>query len=246
MAHTLKIAVANLQSGIGTTRGHLEYLSSAWKYVLPGNADFILKAASVLKDELVDISLLTEVNEISFRSNNRSQIKILEEILTPIESRFFPTIKTKKHLHEGNAIISKYPIKEARTHQLPSLGISRVIGESTIMIEGTLVSVFVTHLSLSSSQRYKQLVHLARIISERSGPLILGGDFNERDVSILQPLLGVGFSSLHYEKNFPSWKPTHSLDYLFLSEHFTDTRCYIPNTKPFSDHAPLIVETTLQ
>ena len=245
MSSKLKIAVVNLQSGIGTIRGYTDYIFSAWKYFLPGNHGYIHKAAAILKSENVDIALLTEVNEISFRSRNQSHVKTLEQELSPIESCFFPTIKTGSYLHEGNAILSKYPLRKITTYVLHSVGISRILGESSAIINDRAVTIFVTHLSLSKKHRSLQIARIAEIIKTKTGPLILGGDFNEHDVSMLKPLLSAGFSSIHFQKNFPSWKPNRALDYLFLSKHFTNTHSYIPQTELFSDHAPLIVEVEL-
>ena len=245
MSSKLKIAVVNLQSGIGTTRGYWQYITSGLKYILPGNHDYLRKAASVLKSEHVDIALLTEVNEISFRSRNQSHVKTLEHELSPIESCFFPTIKSGNYLHEGNAIFSKYPLQKITAHILHSVGIYRILGESSAIINGQLVTIFVTHLSLSEKHRALQITKITEIIKAKTGPLILGGDFNEHDVSMLKPLLSAGFSSVHFQKNFPAWKPNRALEYLFLSEHFTNTHSYIAREELFSDHAPLIVKTEL-
>lgn len=245
MASPLKIAVANLQSGIGTTRGYFEYAASAWQYILPGGDKFVYQAADVLKQEAIDIALFTEVNEISFRSRQSSHIKTLETSLAFEHSGFFPTIKTGTYIHEGSAVLSKFPMIDRETYPLPSFSIPRVLGKCTVDVEGTAVSVFVAHLSLAKKRRRKQIEVIAEIISNTKGPVLLGGDFNERNIEGLRPLRHVGLSTICFQPNYPSWNPKHPLDYLFLSDHFTNTHDYLPSIKHFSDHAPLIIETSL-
>ncbi|HEY0964281.1 MAG TPA: endonuclease/exonuclease/phosphatase family protein [Candidatus Paceibacterota bacterium] len=246
MSTPLKIAVANLQSGIGTTRGYFEYATSAWQYILPGGEKFVYQAAEVLKQEAIDIALLTEVNEISFRSKRASHIKTLEKHLSFDYSSFFPTIKTGTYIHEGSATLSKYPIVVRHAYLLPSFTIPRVLGKTVVDIEGVHLNIFVAHLSLAQRRRRKQIEAVAEIISTCTGPVMLGGDFNERNVDSLRPLRHVGLSTICFQPNYPSWNPKHPLDYLFLSDHFTETHDYLPAIHNFSDHAPLIIETTLR
>lgn len=246
MSTRIKIAVANLQSGIGTTRGYFEYIASLWQYILPGGDTFVHKAADVLIKESIDLALLTEVNEVSFRSKQSSHIKTLEQRLDFAHSSFFPTIRTGTYIHEGNAILSRYPILERATFPLPSFSIPRLLGKSVVDIGGTSVTVFIAHLSLSKRRRLKQITTIAGILNEVETPYMLGGDFNERDVHNLRPLRHAGLSTICFQPNYPSWNPKHSLDYLFLSEHFTETHDYLPSIKHFSDHAPLMIETTLR
>ena len=245
MAVPLKIAVANLQSGIGTTRGYFEYVASAWQYILPGGDKFVYQAADVLKQEAIDIGLFTEVNEISFRSKQRSHIEALERSLAFEHSGFFPTIKTGTYIHEGSAILSKFPMVDRETYSLPSSSLPRVLGKCMIDVEGITVSIFVAHLSLGKKRRSSQIKTIADIISKTTGPIMLGGDFNERNIEGLRPLRHAGLSTICFQPNYPSWNPKHPLDYLFLSDHFTNTHDYLPAIKHFSDHAPLIVQTTL-
>ncbi|MEK7549801.1 MAG: endonuclease/exonuclease/phosphatase family protein [Patescibacteria group bacterium] len=242
MKTRFKIAVVNLQSGIGTTKGYWEYFVSAWKYLLPGKDDFILLAAETLKREQVDIALLTEVNEISFRSGKSSQIKVLENALVPMESAFFPTIRSGNHIHEGNAVLSRYPIEKSVAHALPRFTIPRFLGETKIRIGEQKVNVFVAHLSVTASRRKRQLEAVGAILSKKDGPIILGGDFNEREVHVLEELLHTGLTTILTEKSYPSWKPKHSLDYLLVSDHFSVHNCYIPESIRFSDHAPIVVD----
>src|SRR5690554_687457 len=65
---SLRIAVCNLQSGIGTTRGYWQYLTTGWKYWLPHDSNPILEAARFLREARIDLALVNEIEGGSRRS----------------------------------------------------------------------------------------------------------------------------------------------------------------------------------
>ena len=241
----MRIAVLNLQSGIGITRGYRQYFTSGWKYVLPHSARYIQAAGAVLAREEVDIALATEVEERGLRSSFIPQSQVLAKHSGLDSTVFFPTRAITPLVCEGNAVLGRYLIVEQKTHQLAVGAIPRVMGETVMEIEGRRVHVFVAHLGIRNIHRAKQLERIHRIIDERDEPVILGGDFNERDHEAFAILRTAGFEHLAALPTFPSWKPKHPLSVLFLSKHFKEPRGYIPQGAPFSDHLPLVVETSL-
>ncbi len=64
----LRIAVANLQTGIGTTRGYWHYLTTAWKYRLAHDSRPIEQAARFLREADIDIAALCEIEGGSRRT----------------------------------------------------------------------------------------------------------------------------------------------------------------------------------
>ncbi len=79
----------------------------------------------------------------------------------------------------GNAFISKYPIVEIKNHRLPrELMEPRGVIEATVDVDGSSLHVFVTHLGLHDRERDKQMETLHGMLSEKEGPMILMGDFN--------------------------------------------------------------------
>ncbi len=92
--------------------------------------------------------------------------------------------------------------------------------------------------------RLTQLKELAGIIERTPGPVILGGDFNERDHAAFTLFDSVGLAHVCVP-SYPSWGPRHALQVLFLSEHFEVASVEAPGSTRFSDHLPLIVETGL-
>ncbi len=241
----MRIAVINLQSGIGITKGYREYFTSGWRYLLPHSTKYVRQAGELLKEKGVDIALLTEVEEKGFRSGFRKQTELLREASELPQSEFFATRSLEPLAAEGNAILTRYDIQEVRSHLLKPGTIPRVMGETILSINGKRVHVFVAHLGLRHVYRADQIKRIHKIITERNEPVILGGDFNERDHEAFEILKTAGFSHLATLPTYPSWKPRHQLSVLFLSKHFKEPQFYIPEAKPFSDHLPLMVETEL-
>jgi endonuclease/exonuclease/phosphatase family metal-dependent hydrolase len=124
--------------------------------------------------------------------------------------------------------------------------VPRTLGETVIDMDGTPVTVFVAHLALRDTLRHTQISEIADIVQRVEGPVILGGDFNERTQTAFEVLHTTGLKHFCGLPNFPSWKPRHTLEVAFLSEHFEVEKHYVPTQAQFSDHLPLLVEASLQ
>ena len=243
----LTIAAINLQSGVATTKGNWHYLLTAWKYWLPHSDEPIERAGKMLKEENVDIVCLSEISEKSLCTGFRSQTEILAKSAGMGHWHFFSQQKIGKFFrHEGNAIISRYPIKSAASHPLHKELIGVSLDEAVIEVEGKEVTIFAAHLALTKKHRQIQVKEIIEILKERKGPMILAGDFNEREPVALDVLLRE--TSLVQKcalLTYPSWNPKYSLDYIFLSKEFSVLDCHVSNSPAFSDHAALVVETEI-
>lgn len=241
----LRIIVANIQSGIGVTKGYRQYVTSGWRYLLPHSGRGFIGAGTLLRLEDADLGLLTEVDAGSRRSRGVSQLDgiALESGLT--EARFFPTRSVGASINEGNAVVSRFPIDKDCAHPLVSRVNPRVLGETRIRLpDGKHVTAFVAHLALNARAREAQLAEIAEIVKVVDGPVVLGGDFNERDARSFKPLKRAGLTPVSVA-GYPSWKPVHALQMLFLSRHFRLVKAGVPDGARFSDHLPLIVEVEL-
>jgi endonuclease/exonuclease/phosphatase family metal-dependent hydrolase len=241
----IRIIVANIQSGIGVTEGYRQYLTSGWRYLLPHSGRGVLDAGTFLKAEDADIALLTEVDGGSRRSRHVSQMDRIVEGSGLPQARFFSTRLVGAAINEGNAIVTRFPIASDRTYPLSSRVNPRVLGETVLELpdERTLTAL-VAHLALGARQREMQLAEIAEHVKGLDGPVMLGGDFNERDHHAFRHLMKAGLTPISVA-GYPSWKPVHALQVLFLSHHFTGTQASVPDGARFSDHLPLIVETEL-
>lgn len=235
----MRIIVANIQSGIGITKGYRQYVTSGWRYLLPHGGRGIADAGKFLADEDTDLAFLMEVDDGSRRSRQVSQVSAIGEAAGLGHTRFFPTPRNKL-VNEGSAILSRYPIISSRSHTLPSSMNHRVLGETVIDVDGMTVTAFVAHLALGSKSRREQLAFIAHIVRKTPGPVLLGGDFNERDTSALSLLEEAGLTRIS-ALGYPSWNPRHELQALFLSDHFRVAGASVPKAT-FSDHLPLIVD----
>lgn len=240
----IRIVVANIQSGIGVTKGYRQYLTSGWRYLLPHNGRGALGAGVFLKAEGADIALLTEVDAGSRRSRGVSQLETMAVEAGLGNGQFFPTRSVGSSINEGNAVLTRFPIRTHASHPLSSNVNPRVLGETVLDLGDRSLTVLVAHLALGSKPREVQLAEIAKRVKEIDGPVILGGDFNERDHRSFRLLERAGLVPVSVP-GYPSWKPLHALQVLFLSRHLALEHASVPVGARFSDHLPLIVEASL-
>jgi len=241
----LKIATLNMQSGVGTTKGYWQYPTTFWKYFFPHSIENIAKTSELINSEDVDIIAFTEIDGSCFRSKNINQAELISNLTNLKESIFFPTYKIGSILNQGNAINTKFPILSTKSYELPGFGEPRFLGEAVLNVNGTNVSVFVTHLSIGKKSREKQLEYIAEIINNTQGSIILTGDFNILDASELNIIGKTKLEKISNCKTYPSWNPKISTDLLLLSKEFNITGFYSADSVKVSDHLPCIVEATL-
>ena len=154
--------------------------------------------------------------------------------------------------NHGNAILSKWPIREIHNLNLSQNRFERRgLLHGLIVINSTPVHLFCTHLDLLEGSRQKQLQAIASYVkSELNGDshLILAGDFNDwRQMATrtLEESLGVTnvFSEGEdaHPATFPSLFPVLSLDRLFY-RGFRRKHAEVWKGTPWnklSDHLPI-------
>jgi len=237
--------VLNAQSGVGTTLGRRQYVTTGWRYRLPHTNKYLLQAGQMLQEERVDLALCVELSEHSLTSGFKSQTEIMREASGLSNSTFFSASRLYPFLHEGLAVITRYPIKEAQTHLLPRGLFQRVMGEVVIEIDHqTNISVFVTHLALGEKAREEQCEAVAEIVGKSGNPVILGGDFNTKDTTWLTERLPPGLRECS-DPTFPAWRPRVALQRLFFNEEIRLREVWTAPARAFSDHLPLLVQIEL-
>jgi endonuclease/exonuclease/phosphatase family metal-dependent hydrolase len=242
----VKIANFNLQSGVGTTKGYLEYLINSWKYILPHSSDYISKAGDLLSKEGIDIVSLNEVDGGSYKTMQISQPQLVLDKMGLKNSAFFPTTRSLGQINMGNAIIAKYDIIKKQNYRLPGRGEPRYLGETILNIDGREVTSLVTHLSLNKKTRENQILYIIQFVKTRKTPVILSGDFNTADETELERLTSVcGLEKVATTPTFPSWSPKRSFDKIYLSKEFKVEKSYVFDELKLSDHLPVIVEAIL-
>ena len=237
----------NLQSGVGTTRGFWHYALTGWKYWLPHSNRPLVACAEMLKGEAVDIACINEISEKSFSTGFRSQPTMLAAAVNMEHLHFFSTdLPFRKWRDEGDAILSRHRSSSASSHPLHKELFGCSLDEAIISVQGKPVTILTAHLALTKKHRDIQIREIIGLVKGRTGPLILAGDMNEPDPKAFDELCReTPLKQLCTLPTFPSWKPTKSLDYVFLSEEFKVQDRYVPKSRAFSDHTPLIVKAGL-
>jgi endonuclease/exonuclease/phosphatase family metal-dependent hydrolase len=179
--------------------------------------------------------------------------------------------KWSGHHREGIGFFSKIPLVENERLELPKGG--RVAQRITILMDGTLVDLYNTHLHhlppFSETVRLTQTRHLLnwmRLRSERGFASILAGDFNttpsSKTITAILHEMDSSFNVFHGcepESTFPTplvkvpYGPS-TIDYIFLSPgDFQVHQARLTGTSPSktdadlypSDHYGLLVELSL-
>jgi endonuclease/exonuclease/phosphatase family metal-dependent hydrolase len=208
------------------------------------------RVAAVIRSLDADIVSLQEV--LSDREGApSSQLRYLAEKTGMHMAVAGPTME-KKGEHYGNALMSRFPIVNARLHDISCGSFEpRGIIEADILVGDRTVRVVTTHFGLWPTERNRQVRRLLEILpGDPKDPLIVMGDINgwvpgSPVMRRLKAALGRPASL----RSFPSRFPLLPLDRIWV----------LPGTYPFtleasrsrlarvaSDHLPLVCSVILR
>ena len=201
----------------------------------------VLRIAKVIEELDADIVALQEVPlGGSDAPDVLSQLREMSGMFA-VEG---PTLETPKRRY-GNAVLSKLPVRVARTLDLSFHGREpRGALDADIDCAGRLIRVVATHLGLSASERSTQVRTLLAAFDTSELPVILVGDINEWFVHgrALRTLTS-HFRRAPAPRTFPTFCPIFALDRIWV--HPGD--CLIDVTvhrsafaRRASDHYPLV------
>ena len=148
----------------------------------------------------------------------------------------------------GNALLSKYPIIEAKVIKIPKVFFKfherRSILKAKIDINGNILTVFVTHFGLTKEEQEKGIKTLISLLNEDK--FIIMGDFNiTYGNKLLDYLKGKTIdTSIYFNEKLLSWpsdNPKYKFDYILTSKDIKIIKADIPN-EVISDHRPYITE----
>jgi endonuclease/exonuclease/phosphatase family metal-dependent hydrolase len=218
------------------------------------------KIAAIIDGLDVDIAALQEVDAEKPIQNNRSQARIIANMLN-MDYRFFPVENNGLHAF-GLAVLSRFPIGECYCDWLPNLfpklkprkrGAIRV----TLQTPCGAIYFFNTHLSLYKLERKIQLKTLFGknwlLSDNHNQPVIFCGDLNAGALSktyrkLSSHLIDVqkaSDDSFLPRPTFHSQRPVFRIDHMFVSEHFKPLKVEVKRNKETriaSDHLPLVVD----
>ncbi len=135
---------------------------------------------------------------------------------------FYPTAMYRQSLEFGNAVLSRWPIKEhwkvVLPHENPLRKMHRIAVLSVLEVGGqeVLVGNVHTHTLLFGNEvRLDQMEHVAENLDERFSFGIVGGDFNTDSGYIVREMERI-FSKAGYVRATGDIGPTHKQDLLGL------------------------------
>ena len=148
----------------------------------------------------------------------------------------------------GNAIISKYPIKNVRKIKVDvGMGIKdeyepRIFLIADVEAEDKKITVIATHFGIRESEKQLAVERLQDILKEIDGHVIFMGDLNNEPGSYIYSqisrMLVDSCSDIKLPLTFSSDNPRYKIDYIFTSADIKAKNVYTSPLK-YSDHLPL-------
>jgi endonuclease/exonuclease/phosphatase family metal-dependent hydrolase len=137
---------------------------------------------------------------------------------------FYPTAMYRKSLEFGNAVLSRWPIKEhwkvVLPHENPLRKMHRIAVMSVLEVAGSEVLVVNVHthtLLFGNEVRLDQMEHVAENLHERFSFGIVGGDFNTDSEYIVREMERI-FSKAGFTRATKGIGPTHKQNLLGLGD----------------------------
>jgi len=202
------------------------------------------RVGSAIKESGASIIGLQEVDKDNPRSKFIDQAAKLAGMLG-IYFVFGPTIKISTAQY-GNAILSKYPIKESKLYPLPSKYENRGLLVCQLDVRVDEMYFLTTHLGLNFAER---LQHIKRILDIAKGievPFAVAADLNARPDAIEARILSSFMQDAASREGkslytYPADNPCCRIDYIFFPRGWKTMSARVINTQA-SDHLPLLVE----
>jgi endonuclease/exonuclease/phosphatase family metal-dependent hydrolase len=217
------------------------------------------RTVRVILDEKADLIGLQEVD----RGVRRTDRRDLPAELAHLSGKAIAF--EKNHPHQGgeygNAILTRFPMREVRNTHLPMVDATEQRGviQAVVNVHGQEILFLNTHIAhrrVGEPERLASIAEFARILGENSAgpnlPVIFVGDFNAEPGSATHklmaelmidvwPLVGEGSGA-----TIPVDKPLRRIDYVWVSRDapFSPVRAWVPSTDA-SDHLPVMVEFVL-
>lgn len=222
---------------------------------------------TVLKANEPDIVVLQEADTPRFTSGNLDIVSYLAARGGYHEIYGQPT----RAQAYGGSILTRSPIREWHTYELPSATDDRYYTEARLDIHGQDVWLYAVHFTLDRESRLAERDAILAQAATRDGPLILAGDFNSCPTSLCpgedrgtlpddiysslaaryhDPWVELGHDANASEAfTYEATRPDQRIDYIFHTdaiETIAYERLRTPSTILASDHLPVRAEMRLR
>lgn len=181
--------------------------------------------------------------------------KLSEKTGIPYYSAFAAGLEEYHHegAFYGNAIVSKYPIKNYRAVKLKMTEKqiendyehrAMLIAELDVM--GRSLTVIATHFDLKEDARLASVKALKEELKSISTPVVFMADLNafpdSEVISEMSKILKYAGDDINAPVTFPSTAPKYKIDYIFKSNDINTRNIRIIPEVKCSDHCPLVVD----
>ena len=217
----------------------------------PGRID-LTAVGDVIREASPDLVGLNEVRGRGEHPDYTAQAETLAAYLG-YHAYFGRSIYVGGNNPYGNAVLSKFPLRETKVYHIPDpvngtdagrfehRSITRAAAE---VEDGSLFALYTTHFGLSEAEQEHAVSTLCTLLADEPLPFVLMGDFNvQPDNPVLRPLdwLTCADELLGGAKSFPSHDPSVKIDYLYASPKVRFTKAEILPAVA-SDHCPILAE----
>ena len=209
-------------------------------------------AANIIKRQQPDLVALQEVDVNTTRSGNTLNQASEIARLAGLSYYFFGKAIDYQGGEYGVAILSKYPMSSMINYPLPTAagsgGELRTLATAVITLPGNKTVVFAsTHLDAQTAEtnRVMQIQKITEILTQKTIPVILAGDFNAVPGSNIINILDASFTRSCISGcgfTIPTINPTKTIDFIVFrpSDKFTVTSHNVIDEKYASDHLPVL------
>lgn len=199
--------------------------------------------AAAIRAQQPDVVMLQEVDRGFLLNGGHDVLALLQR-----ELRMHVYYNPASEPLFGDAILSRWPLRDVRAAALPTYDVPTrpgVLSGVLPLAHGGELVLAVSHLHENDAgvdvRQVRDLSDRVRSLSH-GRPTILGGDYNlEPDDARLQPLRWLR-DGLAVARPLPTWsssRPTQQLDYLFVSPGLRASAIRAPDTQA-SDHRPVV------
>jgi len=241
----LRVLSLNIQVGLNSSR-YRHYVTQAWRHLLPsrGVRETLDAIADLARD--YDFVALQEADAGSLRTAQVDQVAYLAARAGFAHRHAAINRNLGPFAQHCLGCLSRWPFQQVRHHALPGRLPGRGALEVQIIKPGFApLRVFIVHLALSRSARFRQLEFIGGLI-EDTGTILIG-DFNcsRQELESHPTLRQRGLRAINFGATFPSWQPRRAIDHLLTTSDVEVVRSSVLNLR-LSDHLPISAEIRLK
>jgi endonuclease/exonuclease/phosphatase family metal-dependent hydrolase len=204
------------------------------------------RIADALRALDADVITLQEVDRATERTGGVDQTARLAELLGMRGS--FGAHRPYQGGEYGNAVLTRLPLLEARTHSIPPSGGSALAVHEVRVAAGPRgepVSVVSVHLAGAPEERLVQADSVRSYFARADHPVILAGDFNGRPGDVAVERLRRDWLILDKQGErftFPADAPDREIDFVMLrpAEAFEIVEHRVAGERVAADHRPVV------